>query len=320
MSGPVAILCSGQGGQHREMFHLVGEVPAAAPVFEAAARLLGGTDPRRFVHEAEEDALFANRAGQILCCTQALAAWAMLGDARPSSVVLAGYSVGELAAWGCAGLFDPAQTLRLAAERALAMDRASPAGAGLTAIVGLRRDTLDALLRTHALALAPLAVAPPGIAIVNGADSFVVGGAAEALDTCLAEARRLGATRTVRLRVSVPSHTKLLQQAGEAFGALLDRQALHPQAAGIRLLSGIDAETIRDPRTGLRKLALQVARTIDWAGCLEACREAGATRFLELGPGSALARMVDTRMSPAARAVEQFRTADGVRAWLAQQP
>ncbi len=315
MSGPVAILCSGQGGQHREMFHLVGEVPAAAPVFEAAARLLGGTDPRRFVHEAEEDALFANRAGQILCCTQALAAWAMLGDARPSSVVLAGYSVGELAAWGCAGLFDPAQTLQLAAERALAMDRTAPAGAGLAAIVGLRRDTLDALLRTHALALAPLAVA-----IVNSPDSFVVGGAAEALDTCLAEARRLGATRTIRLRVSVPSHTPLLQQAGEAFGTLLDRQALHPQGAGIRLLSGIDAETIRDPRTGLRKLALQLARTIDWAGCLEACGEAGATRFLELGPGSALARMVDTRMSPAARAVEQFRTADGVQAWLAQQP
>ena len=306
MSGPVAILCSGQGGQHRDMFRLVGTVPAAASVFEAAAPLLGGIDPRRFVQEAEEAALFANHAGQVLCCAQALAAWAMLEGSRPSGIVLAGYSVGELAAWGCAGLLDPAQTLRLAAARAAAMDRAAPAGAGLAAIVGLRRDALDPLLRTHDLA----------VAIVNGDDSFVIGGAGEALDACLVEARRQGAAKAGRLRVAIPSHTPLLEPAAAAFATVLDRETLHAQGAAIRLLRGIDAETVRDPRAGLRKLALQVAQTIDWAACLQACREAGATRFLELGPGSALARMAATDPSAASRAVEQFGTADGVRAWL----
>ena len=310
MSRPVAILCSGQGGQHRDMFRLVGAAPAAAPVFEAAAAFLGGIDPRRFVQEAEEAALFANRAGQVLCCTQALAAWAMLEGGRPSAIVLAGYSVGELAAWGCAGLLDPAQTLRLTAERAAAMDRAAPAGAGLAAIVGLRRDALDPLLRTHDLA----------IAIVNGADSFVVGGAGEALDACLVEAGRRGATKAGRLRVAIPSHTSLLEPAAVEFGAALERQTLHAQGAGIRLLSGIDADTVRDPRAGLRKLALQVARTIEWDMCLQACREAGATRFLELGPGAVLARMAAVDPSFAARAIEQFSTADGVRAWLKRSP
>lgn len=306
MSGPIAILCSGQGGQHRGMFSLVGDVPEAAPVFEAAARFLDGTDPRRFVREAEEAALFANHAGQILCCTQALAAWAMLGDDRPSRVVLAGYSIGELASWGCAGLLDPAQTLHLAAERASAMDRAAPASAGLAAIVGLRRTALDTLLRTHAVA----------VAIINGADSFVVGGSGEALDACIAEAERQGAATAHRLRVAIPAHTPLLEQAGTAFAAALNRQTLHTQAAGIRLLSGIDAETVRDPRKGLCKLALQVAQTIDWAACLEACREAGATHFLELGPGAALARMAEADPPLAARAVGQFRTVAGVRDWV----
>ncbi len=308
MSGATAILCSGQGGQHRDMFRLVGDVPEAAPVFEAAGRLLDGIDPRRFVQEAAEAALFANRAGQVLCCTQALAAWAMLGDGRPDRVVLAGYSVGELTAWGCAGWFDPAQTLHLAAERAAAMDRATRPGAALAAIVGLRREALEALLRAHAVE----------VAIVNGTDSFVVGGPGEALEACLAAARQQGATRAGRLRVAVPAHTSLLAGADTAFEAVLVRQTLRAQAAGVRLLSGIDAETMRDPHAGLRKLALQVTTTIDWAACLEACREAGATQFLELGPGGALARMAAGDAPASARALEQFHTADGVRAWAKQ--
>ena len=99
---------------------------------------------------------------------------------------------------------------------------------------------------------------------------------------------------------------------------MLARQTLRAQAAGVRLLSGIDAETVRDPRAGLRKLALQVTTMIDWAACLEACREAGATRFLELGPGAALARMAASDAPASARALEQFHTADGVRAWARQ--
>ncbi len=57
---------------------------------------------------------------------------------------------------------------------------------------------------------------------------------------------------------------------------------------------------------------------IDWAGCLEACVEAGASVFLELGPGSALARMAESVAGRPARSIEQFRTADGVRDWLAR--
>ena len=309
VSDPVALLCSGQGGQHRDMFAWLGAVPAAEPVFAAASSLLGGLDPRRFVREAPDDALFGNHAGQILCCTQALAAWAMLGDARPSRVVLAGYSVGELAAWGCAGVFAPDALLRLAAERARLMDAAAPAGAGLAAIVGLRRPALERLLATHGAALA----------IVNGADSVVIGGTADALEACLAEATRQGAATARRLPVAVPSHTALLAAASAGFAPIL---ATGPHGAvgdGVRLLSGIDGEVVRDPARGLHKLAAQISTTIEWSACLAACRELGASRFLELGPGTALSRMVEQSGAGAsARAIEQFRTPDGVRSWLAR--
>ncbi|WP_422921233.1 acyltransferase domain-containing protein [Rhizosaccharibacter radicis] len=309
MSGVLAILCSGQGGQHREMFALLADAPEAQPVFEAARPLLGGVDPRQLVETADEATLFGNRFGQILCCTQAMAAWAVLGDALPPRIVLAGYSVGELASWGCAGVLPPDVVLELAARRAGLMDEdasAIPGGGGLAAIVGLRRPALERLLCDTGSFLA----------IDNAADSVVVGGAAGELERCLAGAAAAnGGVKVKRLRVAVPSHTPLLDHAAARFGRMLSDIPRGGIADGIRLLSGIDADTVRDTADGFAKLSMQIATTIRWKDCLQSCLEAGATRFLELGPGEALSRMVGGTEAEA-RAVEQFRTLDGVRDWL----
>ena len=46
--------------------------------------------------------------------------------------------------------------------------------------------------------------------------------------------------------------------------------------------------------------------------------EAGATAFLELGPGRALSQMVaGAYPGVATRSLDEFRTLEGVRAWLA---
>ena len=70
----LAILCSGQGRQHPNMFALTGDVPEAASLFARATALLDGRDPREFVRTATSEVLHHNRTGQILCSLQALAA------------------------------------------------------------------------------------------------------------------------------------------------------------------------------------------------------------------------------------------------------
>ena len=260
MNGIVAILCSGQGGQHPGMFDLFAGCAAVEPIFAAASDLLG-KDPRLLVRAAGPG-LFEDRIGQILCCTQALAGWAALEGARPARAVFAGYSIGELAAWGCAGAFDPKVTLELAAQRAAAMDAAAPKDSGLAAIVGLRRPTLEPILQRHATSLA----------IINGIDSFVIGGHVDALIASCQEAAALGAIRTVRLRVSVPSHTPLLVQAVPQLRQALCEAAPRVPASGHRLLNGIDGRSVQDPVTGCEMLSRQIATTIDWAACLTACR------------------------------------------------
>jgi [acyl-carrier-protein] S-malonyltransferase len=302
----VAILCSGQGGQHPAMFDLVASCPEAEPLFIAAAEVLG-QDPRRFVREAAAADLFSNRAGQILCCTQALAMLSALGKAWPARTVIAGYSIGELAAWGCAGAVDGPGILRLAQRRAAAMDAAAPSDGGLAAIVGLRRPALEPILARHAVS----------IAIVNDVDSFVVGGRRAGLDAACREAAARGAKHIVTLPVAVPSHTPLLREATEQFRAVLRAASARLPGAGHRLLGGIDGDTIYDIETGIDKLARQISTTIDWAACLESCRSAGAVAALELGPGTALSRMASPLFPDGhVRAVDEFRTLTGLRSWL----
>jgi [acyl-carrier-protein] S-malonyltransferase len=58
---------------------------------------------------------------------------------------------------------------------------------------------------------------------------------------------------------------------------------------------------------------------VQWADCLEACVEAEASAFLELGPGAALSRMTaSTYPEIPARSLEDFRTLRGAHAWLAR--
>ena len=308
MNGTVAILCSGQGTQHAGMFDLVAQSVEARPILDVAREWLGGKDPQRFVREADPVTLFSNRAGQVLCCTQALAAWAMLRPHLPARVVLAGYSVGELAAWGCAGLIESAEVLRLADERAQLMDKAAGPNTGLSAIMGLNEGRVEALCRAHGA----------HIAIVNDETFFVVGGEKNALEAMCKESLSAGATKASFLKVAVASHTPILAAAAREFGARLDQLYLLDQVPGeMRLLSGTDGEAVFGVRDGVRRLAAQISQTLQWKACLDNCRATGPDAVLELGPGRALASMADRNLSrPRVRSMDDFRTPAGVITWL----
>lgn len=309
----LAILCSGQGTQHRDMFALTADAPEAAGVFAAAAQALG-CDPRAFVQESDDDAMHANAAGQILCVTQALAGFAALQTIIDpvARKTIAGYSIGELAAWGCAGLFTPAATIDLARQRAEMMDQASAPGDGLAFVRGLDREKIDALRARHACA----------VAIINPGETFVLGGDRAELDALCQEALRQGAAKAGALKVNIASHTPRLKAASARFReALAAQQPPRRPPPRIRLISGVDAAAVLNVEAGLDKLAAQISQTIDWAACLETCVEAGVDTFLELGPGRALASMASEAYPHIrARSLEDFRGLEGARAWLTKSP
>jgi [acyl-carrier-protein] S-malonyltransferase len=307
MSG-IAILCSGQGYQGADMFDLLAGAPEAGRVFNAAKFVLDGTDPRQLVREASKEALHADKVGQILCCTQAMAAWTVLSAKIPRPLVVAGHSVGELAAWGIAGLLDYEGVLDLAVQRAAAMDEATTLPAGLVAIRGLERATLDPICRARGAY----------VAIVNSEDQMVVGGTRKSLDAVIHDAQTAGAEHTTILPVAVASHTPLLAGASDRFRQALTKAHLPAQVpADIRLLSGIDGAAVFDVRAGADKLARQIQQTVDWAACMESCRAAGVTKVVELGPGNALARFMHELMPDGdVHSLSEFHSLPGFEHWV----
>src|SRR5690606_38778811 len=117
-------------------------------------------------------------------------------------------------------------------------------------------------------------------------------------DALAAEARAQGA-RACPLPVSVPAHTPWLCAAADGFAQELDRAAL--RAPALAVLAGIDAQPARTPARVRDTLAAQIATTVRWRQAMAQALERGATVFLELGPGSALARMA-RELAPQAEA------------------
>ncbi|WP_273453035.1 acyltransferase domain-containing protein [Nevskia ramosa] len=306
----LAILCPGQGGQHAGMFALTGDAAASQPLFNRAAELLGH-DPRTWVREAGHEALHANHTAQLLCTLQALAAATALADVLPPRCCIAGYSVGEMAAWQIAGLITASDTLALVAARADAMDAARQSRSGeqgLLFVRGLDRTGIDRLCANREAA----------VAIVSPGDAWVLGGMRQALAEIAVQALAQGAARVVPVDVQVASHTRLMADATASFRRTLAgaRIARAPRP-GARLFSGIDGEVVLNAAAGAEKLALQISQPVQWAACLEACIEAGATAFFELGPGRALSQMVAGAYPGVdARSLDDFRTLQGARDWL----
>jgi [acyl-carrier-protein] S-malonyltransferase len=302
----IAILCSGQGHQAKGMFAPVADAVLAQPVFAAASIHLGGQDPRALVDRGNFEQLHVDATAQILCCTQALAVASVLNPRIDDDIVVAGYSVGEVAAWGVAGALNPMEVFALVAQRAALMDKATDGPAGLLSLRGLSPAKIDRICQEADVQVA--------IRIAN--DHVIVGGRQEALMRARASAENAGAAAVTALPVEVPSHTPLLREAANQFADVLRacKTVRQPQA---RLISGIDGGAVFDLENGLSKLARQVAETVDWAACMEACRSAGAARALELGPGDALARMMSSVLDEGdCRSVSEFRTIDGIVRWV----
>jgi [acyl-carrier-protein] S-malonyltransferase len=204
-------------------------------------------------------------------------------------------------------MIDPHDALDLADARARAMDAASGGDERMAFVRGLTRAQLAQLCDGREAA----------IAIANPGDAFVVAGRQADVAAVADDAARDGALRVAPVCVRIASHTRRLASAVPAFRASLAAVNVRRPPPGTRLFSGIDGASVLDVGAGLDKLARQIAEPVEWAACLAACVEAGATAFLELGPGRALAEMAGGAY-PAlpARSVADFRSVDGIASWL----
>lgn len=312
MSLRLAILCPGQGAQHAGMFDMLRNDPLASAFLTQSALSSHLQAPLETVL-SDPAQLFANRNAQPLIVAAQLAAWQVLreplADLAGAPLVVAGYSVGELAAYAVAGVIDPVESVALAARRATAMTEAASVqpAQGLMSIGGLPLSVAQQCLANHAAY----------VAIVTGEDTLIAGGAGTALQAAADELAAAGA-RTSALPVGLASHTPLMQAATGILAAEL--AALQLGSPGPALLAGVTGQAIADAAQAQALLVRQLVEPIQWAGCMDAMAERGVTVALELGPGAALSRMLRERHPQiACRSLADFRTISGALAWLGRQ-
>lgn len=299
-------LFSGQGGQravhaHALAQHLADPLRAAWDVALARAEVTSAS--------LDDAALARNRVAQPTLAAWQVAAWAHVAADLPAPVLVAGYSVGEIAACSAAGGYDGATAIRVAAARAEAMDAAMTAPSGLVAVLGLAEDAVAALAATTGVA----------IAIRNGPRHFIVGGTDPALAAFRTAATAAGAARVQRLCVNTPAHTAALAPAVPRFAAVLS-EALRPGRLAVPMRSAVDAAAVRTGAEAAAALARQLAAPLDWAACMDVVVELAPDAVLEIGPGDALARMFgEAAPGIAVRSLDAFRSPAAAALWLRRQ-
>ena len=163
------------------------------------------------------------------------------------------------------------------------MQQAVPAGQGAMAAVLSLDAAQVAEACAEAAAEAGLTVAAANL---NSPGQTVISGALAAVEKAVALAKAKGARRAVMLQVSAPFHCALMQPAQEEVARVLGGIPLGEPR--IPVAANVTGELVTTDAAARDALVRQVTGTVRWVECVQALVNAGATAFVEVGPGKVL--------------------------------
>ena len=199
---------------------------------------------------------------------------------------VAGHSLGEYTAACAAGVFSLADTARLLRTRGEAMQQAVPLGfGGMAAVLGVSFKDIDALVEAcndeNNLCVA---------ANDNSDGQVVLSGHMAAIEKAVAIASEFGAKRCVKLPVSAPFHSPLMQPAAEVMAKALEEVESH--SAQIPLIANVTAQVESSKEEIVKNLIKQVTGTVRWRESVNFMKEEGVTDAVELGAGKVLTNII----------------------------
>jgi len=189
----------------------------------------------------------------------------------------AGLSLGEFTALTAAGALSFEDGLRVVRQRGKFMQEACDVTqGGMAAIIGLDEAPTREVCAEAGVVLANL----------NCPGQLVISGAAEKITKACELAKAKGAKRALPLPVAGAYHSPLMASAQPKLGAELAKVNL--VSPSVPVISNVTAQAHGTPAEISAKLVEQVCASVLWETSMRALLAQGFTRFIELGPGTAL--------------------------------
>lgn len=273
---------SGQGAQYAGMGKdLYENYAVAKDVFDRADEVLGYSI--KDICFSDEAKLGETEFAQPAILTMSIAAMKVLEEQGVRADMTAGLSLGEYSAYVASGAMDFEEAVALVQKRGKFMAEAVPSGEGaMYAILGLE----NALVEEACKEATELGVGLAVPANYNAPGQIVIAGHSAAAEKAAEIAKEKGAKRAVKLKVSGPFHTELLQPAADKLLPELEKMTISPMK--IPVYTNVDAQIVPSEKDIVPILAKQIISPVRWEMIVNNMVAAGADTFIELGPGRAL--------------------------------
>ena len=189
----------------------------------------------------------------------------------------AGLSLGEFTALAAAGVLSFEDGLRVVRRRGQLMQAACEATrGGMAAIIGLDEIATREVCKEVGVELANL----------NCPGQIVISGAADKMERACEAAKAKGARKAIPLQVAGAYHSALMATARDGLAGVLDKVHFHEPK--VPVISNVTAQPHGDPAEIAPLLIQQVTSSVRWEASMRYLLAQGFTRFIELGPGTAL--------------------------------
>ena len=196
--------------------------------------------------------------------------------------MVAGHSLGEFSALVAAGAISFEDGLRLVAARAQAMQKCCESTPGaMAAVIALPDDVIESICADI-----------PGVvpANFNSPGQVVISGEKEAVDKACAALKAAGAKRALPLPVSGAFHSPLMEPAREELAKAIEKTPFRTPVCPI--YQNVTALPSTDPEQIKANLLKQLTSPVRWTASVRNMIADGATRFVEIGPGTVLQNLV----------------------------
>ncbi len=259
--------------------------PEAKELFEQANTILGFriTD---IMFEGTADELKQTRVTQPAVFLHSVIRAICLGDEFKPDMV-GGHSLGEFSALVAAGALDFADGLRLVHARALAMQKACEAAPStMAAVIALPDATIEQIC-------AEVSAEGNGVVVpanYNCPGQLVISGNVEAVNAACEKLKAAGAKRALVLPVGGAFHSPLMQPAKDELQQAIEQTQFHTPRCPI--YQNVDAQAHTDAAEIKQNLIAQLTASVKWTQEVQNMIAAGATEFVECGPGKALQGMI----------------------------